>query len=119
MISFNTFGRIAGTCVNARDIHSPLEPKCDEEVDIHKKECGNYLNSKECDAKCNLCACSTGLNGVMEHCSGNGVCKAEICTQSKCQGAKCNCDEGFIGNKCQAEGYFILLDINHIYGNAI
>ena len=62
--------------------------------------CKNLIKWKDCDGYCNLCACSTASGTKNEHCSGHGTCEA-TCTQYECTGAKCQCDAGWSGDKCQ------------------
>ena len=62
--------------------------------------CKNYLGWKDCDKSCNLCACSTASGTKKEHCSGHGTCEA-TCTKDTCTNAKCKCDSGWTGEKCQ------------------
>lgn len=85
-------------CFNARDINGGN--KC---VDQLKggSDCRKYLGWKDCDMACNLCACSTGdETGTMSHCNGHGVCEA-TCEEKGCSEARCSCDPGFMGDKCQ------------------
>ena len=86
-----------GACVNTRD--STGKYPCGVQLG-RGSTCVNYLRWKDCDSTCNLCACSTakGTNG--EHCSGHGTCEA-TCTAITCKGAKCNCDAGWSGDKCE------------------
>ena len=65
--------------------------------------CKDYLSWKDCDKECNLCACSTATGTTKEHCSGHGTCEAE-CTTSSCSQAKCQCDTGWTGTKCEISG---------------
>ena len=61
------------------------------------------LKSGECDKLCNLCSCSTAVGKTSEHCSGHGQCTA-TCTKHSCSNAKCNCEPGWIGSKCEIPG---------------
>ena len=112
MLSMFIFCHLIEMCVNARDITDVRAPvrSCDEQVDIFNQSCVNYLEWKECDEKCNLCACSTSVRHQLEHCSDNGVCEAD-CSQKKCENARCKCNEGFLGDKCQANGMFNVIII--------
>ena len=94
---------IGNTCDNARD-HTEGAVSCYSQIQ-HGNTCVNYLAWKDCDAACDLCACSTGdgSKGEIEHCHGNGVCEA-TCEQKGCSDAKCKCYEGYGGEKCEKEG---------------
>ena len=46
------------------------------------------------------CACSTGSGTNGEHCSGHGTCEAD-CVGPTCSDAKCVCEDGWIGDKCE------------------
>ena len=61
---------------------------------------------KECDKECNLCPCSTATDTVKEHCSGHGTCVASSCTQKTCSNAKCYCNPGWKGDKCELKGKY-------------
>ena len=102
------FCTIIDMCVNARDIFGVNE--CDKQVDIYNQSCVNFLETKDCDKKCNLCACSTSVRHHIEHCSGNGVCEAN-CNQKRCIWDRCKCNDGFLGDKCQANGMFNVIII--------
>ena len=65
--------------------------------------CQNLLRWKDCDRECNLCSCSTSVGTTREHCSGHGHCEAS-CTKTSCSGAKCKCEQGWTGNKCETPG---------------
>jgi len=99
------------------------EWKCQNKRDDKGKEkCVNYLASvgaynpscekqlkqwASCDSTCNLCQCSTynpeigaDLSGLDNHCSGHGKCMA-TCEKETCNdGAHCECDEGWSGDRC-------------------
>ena len=85
------------SCINTRDNGGDI--KCAGQLK-NKGSCQKYLGWKDCDRACNLCACSTASGTSKEHCSGHGTCKA-ICTKYSCTGAKCQCDSGWSGDKCQ------------------
>ena len=102
---------LIAVCVNTRDNLNKLDPKraatCARLLRTEKKAtCGNYLVWKDCDSSCNLCACSTAKGTKKEHCSGHGKCYAS-CTTNTCTGAKCICDDGYFGEKCE-KGIFII-----------
>lgn len=65
--------------------------------------CDNYLVWKDCDYECDLCECSTATGTNKEHCSGHGTCNA-TCSETKCNEAKCVCDKGWKGDKCELPG---------------
>ena len=51
-----------------------------------------------------------------EHCSGHGVCETS-CSKDVCAYARCKCDQGWYGNKCDKPGNFngiILILFTHI-----
>ena len=87
----------SGSCVNTRD--NGGGNTCVEQLNFGSS-CKNHLRWKDCDRQCLLCACSTASGTRKEHCSGHGTCKA-TCTQYECTGAKCQCDSGWSGDKCQ------------------
>ena len=74
-----------------------------------------YLGNKYCDEECSLCACSTSFDGFgynREHCSGNGICKVTHCNKWDCFKAKCTCNKGWVGDKCERPpGNFIMQSI--------
>lgn len=65
--------------------------------------CVNYLSYKDCDKECGLCPCSTAAGTTKEHCSGHGICEAS-CTKTSCSDAKCKCETGWTGSKCESLG---------------
>ena len=73
-------------------------------------KCGDRLRTK-CDHTCNLCACNTVniREKIMEHCSGesNGICKAN-CSGNICHSARCECLNGWTGNKCEIPRKIVL-----------
>ena len=70
--------------------------------------CPQHLGWKDCDKECKLCACSTASGTKSEHCSGHGRCEAS-CTKTSCSDAKCTCDPGWFGSKCESSsGKFLL-----------
>ena len=87
----------SGSCVNTRD--NGKGETCVDRLN-NGYTCKNLITWKDCDRYCNLCACSTASGTGKEHCSGHGTCEA-TCTQSTCTGAKCHCDSGWSGDKCQ------------------
>ena len=94
-------------CFNGRDINGGHS--CDTQINSHGSDCRDYLGWKDCDMACNLCACSTGdATGAMSHCNGNGVCEA-TCEQKGCSEARCRCNPGFMGDKCQINGILNLI----------
>ena len=93
----------AFSCVNTRD-KKQGNAKCASQLS-KGSTCVNYLKWKDCDSSCNLCACSTAEGTNQEHCSGHGTCEAR-CTAETCTGAKCKCDEGATGQKCEL-GLFV------------
>merc|ERR1711962_724441 len=88
-----------GTCTNTRD-NTKDYAKCSDQLKEGKSSCNQYIRWKDCDAECNLCACSTAAYTNKEHCSGHGTCDAR-CDQSSCQDAKCVCNKGWKGDRCQ------------------
>ena len=84
-------------CVNTRD--NGDKNTCAEQLGTGSS-CEKYLGWKDCDAACNLCACSTATGVSRQHCSGHGTCDA-TCTRSTCSDAKCKCDKGWAGIKCE------------------
>ena len=95
------------TCVNTRD--NGKGAKCADQLNPLNlnplNSCQNYLLWKDCDMECKLCACSTGTGTKKQHCSGHGKCEA-VCTKSTCSEAKCRCNKGWIGIKCDIPGSF-------------
>ena len=92
-------------CVNTRDNGSGRS--CNFQL-AHGNSCENYLFSKDCDGSCFLCACSTASGTSPQHCSGHGYCKA-TCRRYFCFAAKCICDKGWTGAKCETRG-----NLNHL-----
>ena len=91
-----------GSCLNTRDKGLGIRDKantCVDQLD-NGYSCSNLIKWKDCDNYCNLCACSTASATRSEHCSGHGTCEA-TCTLYECTGAKCKCDAGWSGDKCQ------------------
>ena len=88
------------TCTNTRD-NVPGSSKCSAQLGGSK--CYQFLIWKDCDRECNLCACSTAKGETSQHCSGHGTCHAE-CSETTCSYAKCVCDEGWTGPKCEIYG---------------
>ena len=86
----------ASSCVNTRD---KTGNSCASQLSSGST-CVDYLGWKDCDSSCNLCACSTAEGTNREHCSGHGTCEA-TCTTETCTGAKCKCDDGWTGEKCE------------------
>ena len=84
-------------CVNTRDKASGNT--CAKQLG-RGSSCMDHLKWKDCDKDCNLCACSTASGVNKEHCSGHGTCEA-ICTKETCTVAKCKCDNGWTGDKCE------------------
>ena len=79
----------------------------DEKVNFfYGKGCKEYaerFGDKVCDDFCNLCACSTEQPGggyIGYHCNGHGECKAN-CTRDICHSARCECEDGWTGEKCE------------------
>ena len=93
----NLISKSSGSCANTRD--NGGGDTCFHRLN-NGFHCQDYLRWKDCDRQCNLCACSTASGTGKEHCSGHGTCEA-TCTQSTCTGAKCHCDSGWSGDKCQ------------------
>ena len=91
---------ISVTCVNTRNNNDG--DTCGAQIG-EGGTCQNYLLSKECDKECNLCSCSTSAGATSEHCSGHGECEAS-CTKTSCSSAKCKCEPGWTGNKCETPG---------------
>ena len=89
------------TCINTRDNGYRLHT-CEFQL-RHRSSCKEYLGWKDCDKECNLCACSTATGTFRQHCSGHGTCDAS-CTKSTCAQAKCKCDQGWAGAKCEIPG---------------
>ena len=87
----------SGSCVNTRD--NGKGETCVSRLN-NGYTCKNLIKWKDCDRYCNLCACSTASGTTSEHCSGHGTCEA-TCTEYECTGAKCQCDAGWSGDKCQ------------------
>ena len=87
----------SGSCANTRD--NGGGKTCVTQLNAGSS-CQKFFGWKDCDRQCNLCACSTASGTGKEHCSGHGTCEA-TCTQSTCTGAKCHCDSGWSGDKCQ------------------
>ena len=95
---------VIGTCTNTRDNNFGAF-KCSDQLKGGKNSCNDYLRWKDCDAECNLCACSTAHGTNEEHCSGHGTCVAE-CSMTYCQAARCDCDNGWTGEKCELPSKF-------------
>ena len=91
----------SGPCVNIRD--NGRGNTCSHQLKSGES-CWNYLEWKDCDKSCNLCACSTASGTIKQHCSGHGTCLAS-CTQNKCTDAFCRCHFGYFGDKCQKSIY--------------
>ena len=87
----------SSSCMNTRD-NKPEAAKC--ALQLKRNSCEDYLNWKDCDYECNLCSCSTATGTNAEHCSGHGRCEA-TCTKDSCSNARCKCDDGWKGDKCQ------------------
>ena len=85
-------------CVNTRDNKSTGNT-CANQLG-RGSSCMDHLKWKDCDKDCNLCACSTASGVNREHCSGHGTCEA-TCTKETCTVAKCKCDNGWTGDKCE------------------
>ena len=84
-------------CENTRD--NGDGNKCELQLKT-TTTCEKHLGWKDCDKSCNLCACSTASGTTKEHCSGHGTCEA-TCTKNTCTNARCKCDLGWTGDKCQ------------------
>ena len=97
----------AKTCPNIRD--RGIGNKCAFQLE-KTTTCENHLKWKDCDKTCNLCACSTAFGTTKEHCSGHGTCEA-TCNKHTCTNAKCKCDLGWNGDKCQNGKIIILLNV--------
>ena len=72
---------------------------------------GNFIQTKDCDKECNLCACATLSTPPLvvsiarpQHCSGHGTCSA-TCTEEKCDSAKCVCEDSYGGRQCELGKY--------------
>ena len=87
-------------CVNTRDNSNGLT--CSTQLN-RGSSCQDYLRWKDCDLNCNLCACSTAIDNTTQHCSGHGMCNAS-CNVSSCSNAKCSCNPGWTGDKCEILG---------------
>ena len=88
---------IIDRCVNTRDNGGGF--KCSTQLGWGST-CVDYLAWGDCDAECGLCACSTAHGTTRQHCSGHGKCEA-TCEQNGCTDAKCNCNEGWTGDRCE------------------
>ena len=86
-------------CINTRDNDKDLH-KCHKQI-TSGSSCENFLNWKSCDLSCQLCACSTASGKTKEHCSGHGTCEA-TCSTKTCEDAKCKCQPGWTGDKCES-----------------
>ena len=86
-------------CINTRDNGQDNTPCYPFSSD--GSTCQNYLVYKDCDSSCLLCACSTASGTTREHCSGHGTCEAS-CFKEKCTNAKCKCQPGWTGDKCES-----------------
>ena len=97
----NPFAR----CFNTRDNRQGAY-SCSKQIGNGYGPCHKYLKWKDCDKACNLCACSTSDKTNPQHCNGHGTCEAS-CDSKSCSGAKCVCDQGWTGSKCQkcADGW--------------
>lgn len=84
-------------CTNTRD-NTPGRDSCSTQLG-KSSSCLDYIKWKDCDRACNLCACSTASGRTREHCSGHGVCEAS-CFRQTCSDAKCKCEAGWEGDKC-------------------
>jgi len=95
-----------GQCVNTRDkwghFNTCSAVKQGKWLSAAMATCTNYLKWKDCDNHCNLCACSTASGTTKQHCSGHGKCEAD-CTKDTCLNARCECDPGWYGLKCESE----------------
>ena len=82
--------------------------------------CGDWLQTK-CDHSCNLCACNT-VNvdtKITVHCSGesNGICRAN-CSGNICHSARCECLNGWTGNKCEIPRNIVLF-LKFLHGSKL
>ena len=116
-------------CVNTYDTDRNPEDGCLNRIKTRVEFCdkpptGVIVHSKlpginYCDKECNICACSTPryeTNFVNpSHCSDHGHCEADICQDDKCYGAKCICDPGRGGSKCEIGNYFQFLACTKIF----
>ena len=75
--------------------------------------CIDEINRGRCDKTCGLCTCSTGgpwLSNdttISQHCNGNGVCKSfKGCTSTSCTQVFCDCNPGWVGDKCEVRGNY-------------
>ena len=93
---------ITGRCTDTRD-SNPNIPRCYSEIYDSGRSCRDFLDSKDCDMRCNLCPCSTSRGSEPQHCSGHGSCQA-LCDTKSCFSAKCKCDSGWTGSKCEIYG---------------
>ena len=107
----NLFTVRSCSCVNTRDNRGGNT--CVSQLN-YGLSCKNFLGWKDCDRQCNLCACSTASGITQEHCNGRGTCEA-TCTQYTCTGAKCKCDPGWSGDKCQNRKKMIAYIYIYIY----
>ena len=85
-------------CENVRD--NANTKTCDYQLNSAGSSCTDYLKWGDCDFNCGLCPCSTSTGTSPQHCNGHGTCEAD-CTTSTCTGAKCKCEPGWSGSKCQ------------------
>ena len=92
---------ISGPCTNTRD-NNPNQHSCASQISSGNS-CRDYLRYKDCDKACNLCPCSTGKGTEGQHCSGHGTCQA-WCNKTSCSSAKCICNPGWTGAKCEIYG---------------
>ena len=106
-----------GSCVNTKDIE--FAEADGQQMCKILGSCVDHLKLKDCDNKCNLCPCSTA-NGINEeHCNGHGVCEAS-CTTETCLNARCKCDPGWYGDKCESLSSFNGISYNnHDYSESL
>ena len=101
------------SCVNTRD-NQPGNT-CAKQLKTGGT-CEKFLNWKDCDKECKLCSCSTATGTNQEHCSGHGTCEA-TCTKDACSDARCKCDDGWRGDKCQGINVIVELPRGIFYNH--